>query len=104
MKQIIGGKQYNTDTAQDVANWNNGLGYSDFRNTDETLYRTKNGNYFLHGEGGAMTRWSEGNGNTTWGSSRLIALTPQEALEWLEQHNLDVPDNCPEIINLVIEA
>ena len=29
MKQIINGKRYNTETATEIGNYSNGLGYSD---------------------------------------------------------------------------
>ena len=104
MKKVIDGKRYDTATATGVESWDNGLSRNDFRHCSEELYRTKNGNYFLHGEGGAMTRWSESNGNTSWGSSGIEALSPADALSWLESHNMDVPDNCPEISALITEA
>jgi len=104
MKRVIDGKLYNTETAVELVNWNNGLGSNDFNSCDETLYRTKNGNYFLQGDGGAMTQWCKSNGKETWGSSSLVALTAQEALEWLEDHDKEVPEGCPEISALVTEA
>ncbi len=104
MKRVINGKLYNTKTATLLVSWDNRLGSNDFNNCSETLYRTENGNYFLEGDGGAMSRWSKSNGKTTWGSSGLEALTPQEALEWLEDHDENVPEGCPEISALVTEA
>ena len=58
MKQIINGKTYNTETATELGHYWNGLSDSDFRHISESLYRTKNGRYFLAGEGGPMTRYS----------------------------------------------
>lgn len=85
MKAIIGGMRYNTETAREIADYSNGLGSGDFRNIEETLYRTKTGTFFLAGHGGAMTKYAEGNGNSTWGSSKIIPLTDEEALDWLER-------------------
>ena len=84
MKAIIEGKRYDTETAREIASYSNGLGGGDFRNIEETLYRTKNGAFFLAGSGGAMTKYAEGNGNTTWGSSKIIPLSDADALSWLE--------------------
>jgi len=105
MKRIIDGKRYDTDTAKEVANWSNGLGYSDFSHCIEELYRTKNGNYFLHGEGGPKSSYAKSCGNNSWGGScNIIAMTPAAALNWLENSELDVPEDCPELSELVTDA
>ena len=87
MKKIIDGKRYDTETADDIADWGNGLGCTDFRNINESLYRTKNGAWFLAGSGGAMTRYSVSNGNMSSGGSDIIVLTDDEARRWLEDHD-----------------
>lgn len=86
MKAIIDGKRYDTETATHVANGGPaGLGRSDFRWYDEDLYRTPRGNWFLAGEGGPMTRYARSCGdNTTTGGEAITPLTPDEALQWLE--------------------
>jgi len=84
MKAIIEGKRYDTETAREIAHYRNGLGSGDFRHVSETLYRTNKGAFFLAGEGGPMTRYAEGNGNSTWGSSEIIPMEDDEALDWLE--------------------
>jgi len=104
MIKIINGKRYDTKTASMIESWDNGLGSNDFHNCSEDLYRTSKGNYFIHGDGGAMTRWSESNGNTTWGSSGIEALTFKEVLEWLEEHGFDIPEEAIELKKLVEEA
>ncbi len=105
MIRIIKGKRYDTSTAEKVANWNNGLPESDFSECEEDLYRTKNGNYFVHGQGHAMTRWATSCGQNAWGRGQgILDYTPAEALEWLEEHGLEVPDGCPEISALVQDA
>ena len=87
MKQIIEGRRYNTETAEEVARYHNGCGTTDFNYIFETLYRTKKGNFFLHGEGGAATTYARhvGNGNRT-GSEKIIPLSDDETVEWLESH------------------
>jgi hypothetical protein len=42
--RIIDGKRYNTETAERVAYYNNGLGSGDFHVFEEYLYRTPRGN------------------------------------------------------------
>jgi len=87
MKKVIDGKVYNTDTATKVAEWDNGRPYNDFNNVTETLYITKKGNWFLHGEGGANSHYRKSNGNSSWGSSDIIDKSEYEAYQWLEEHN-----------------
>lgn len=86
MKKIIDKKVYNTETAALVAEYWNGLGSSDFRYLLEELYKTKKGQYFLYGSGGALTKYSKSNGNSTWGIDTIIPLTDDEAYEWLEKY------------------
>ena len=104
MKQVIDGKSYDTDTADLLVHWHNGHNHGDFHRCEEDLYRTKKGNYFIHGEGGALSAWSEPCGNCRGGGSGIKALSPAEALEWIEERNEDVPEDCPEIAALVTEA
>ena len=51
----------------------------------------KTGEFFLHGEGGAMTEYSESYAGNTCGSERIIPLTEDEAKEWVE-NQLDADD------------
>ena len=55
MKKIINHKMYNTETAERLASSSNGYGYDDFRYMEEQLYRKKTGEFFLYGEGGALS-------------------------------------------------
>lgn len=87
MKKIIGGKVYDTETAQKMAGYSNGGGWRDFKHVEETLYRKKTGEYFLHGEGGPMTRYAEPQGQNSWSSGeRIMPMTYQEATAWAEEH------------------
>lgn len=87
MRKIIGGKVYDTDTAQKIADYWNGLGGNDFRNISEDLYLKRTGEYFLYGEGGPMTRYAVHNGNSSSEGSRIIPLTEAEAKEWVEAND-----------------
>lgn len=89
MKQVIGGKLYDTTKAEEIGNYSNGLGTRDFRNVDETLYKTKQGRFFLAGEGGPMTKYSRPCGNMTGGGSGIIPLDAAEARQWCEEHEID---------------
>lgn len=91
MKMIINGLLYNTATAKLLGG--NGYGYpGDIRYWYEALYRKANGEYFLHGMGGAMSRYSESTGTNEWnGSEKIIPMTPADARAWAED-NLDADD------------
>lgn len=85
MKKVIDGKLYDTEKATMIADYWNGLDSSDVHYVSEELYVTAKGNYFLFGEGGAMTEYSVSCGNNSWGgSANIISLTREEAYKWLE--------------------
>ena len=85
MKKIIKNKLYNTDTAKIIGEWYNnetGLSYC-----KETLYQKRTGEFFLLGEGGAMTKYSKECGNGTWsGNTKIIPMTWDSARQWAEEH------------------
>lgn len=89
MKKIIEGKRYNTDTAEKIANFWNGCFQSDFNHESERLYRTKLGNWFIHGEGGALSAYSVSyqGGRSLGGGEDIRVLSAAEARKWLELHN-----------------
>lgn len=86
MKKVIEGKTYNTATATELATWSNGLFPRDFGYDDQTLYKSSKGQFFLYGEGGPMSQWSESNGNETSGSCDIRLLSEDDAREWMETH------------------
>ena len=89
MKQIVKGKRYDTDTATRVAT-DSFSNYGDFQYWCEELYRTHKGNWFLYGEGGAMSKYARAVGqNEVGGGSAIIPLTKTEALAWFENHTND---------------
>ena len=91
MKKIINGKLYNTETAKEVGQYWNGYGGGDFYHICETLYLKKTGEYFLHGEGGAMTHYREACAGGWTGSSVITPYTEEEAKEWAVEH-MDADD------------
>lgn len=86
MKKVIKGKLYDTSTAKAVG----GISYgyqSDFHYYSETLYRKKSGEYFLHGEGGAASRYAKSCGLNEWcGGEEIKPLTYAQAAAWAEEH------------------
>ena len=92
MKKIISGKLYDTDTAREVGSIYHGDGPRDFRHYSEKLYRKRTGEYFLHGEGGPMSRYAESVGKNQWsGGEKIIPLDYKAATEWAEE-NLDADE------------
>lgn len=54
MKKVINGKMYNTETAERLADWDNGR-WDSLDACSEILYRKCNGELFLHGDGGCRS-------------------------------------------------
>ena len=88
MKRIVDGLLYDTETAEEVASFSRGHS-GDFDSVSETLYKTKSGNWFVHGEGGARTRWARHHGNESSGGEGILALSRDEALDWIELNEID---------------
>lgn len=86
MKKIINGKKYDTETATEVCEWSEGY-VSDLRYVEETLFRKKTGEYFLHGYGGAASRYAQRiEDNNYEGGSAIIPLSYEAARKWAEDH------------------
>lgn len=86
MKKIINGKVYDTERAKELGFWQNTGDCRDFGWICETLYRKKTGEYFLHGEGGAMTCYARAEGQNSWsGGSRIMPMSYAEAKAWAEE-------------------
>lgn len=92
MKQTINGKRYNTDTAKCIGSYE---AYKDRKDLWrlERLYQKVTGEFFLYGEGGKLTRYSEfkqtPNGKIRRGIKKLIPLSFHQAKAWAEQHLSD---------------
>ena len=86
MKKIIKGRLYNTETAKYVANYSWG-GPSDFHHVDEDLYRKQTGEFFLHGEGGTLSKYRSPVDGGGWTSGEdIIPMSDLDAQEWIEAH------------------
>lgn len=66
MKKIINGKKYDTETANAVGAYANSGRWCDFTHYEETLYQKRTGEYFLHGEGGPMTKYAVAESQNCW--------------------------------------
>ena len=86
MKKIINGKKYDTNTAEEIGMYTNGRSSADFSYFCETLYRKRTGEFFLHGHGGASSRYAQSVGNSLTGGEKILPLTEGEAKSWAEDH------------------
>ena len=97
MKRIIDGVTYNTETATLIyrdaleGSWN------DYKWQSESLYKTRSGRFFLHGEGGAGTKYGKAVSTTSRaGGEQIKPISEDDARRWLEQ--FEAPDEiCPEL-------
>lgn len=79
MKKIVGGKKYDTETANLLGGLDNGRSKSDFRWKNEELYQKKTGEYFLYGEGGPLTEYFEDLGNWKGYGRDIVPLSKEDA-------------------------
>lgn len=87
MVKIVKGRKYDSETAKEVGSYSNAGGWRDFSHYEETLYKKRTGEFFLHGAGGPMTRYAERVDQNSWsGGSDIIPLTYEDAREWAEKH------------------
>ena len=87
MRKIRNGKAYDTETAREVGSHENMYDASDFHWYEETLYRKRTGEYFLHGRGNAMTRYAVSTGTSSWrGGEEITPLSYTEATDWAEEY------------------
>jgi len=98
MRKIINGYFYDTERATEIATASNGHQKTDFQYMSETLYQSPSGQFFIAGEGGAMSSYSQPVGNNNWSDGEDIHLvSPKDAKEWLEDHQSIISEDVPEI-------
>lgn len=85
MKKVIKGRVYCTDTAKELGYWYNTANMSDLAWASETLYKTKSGQYFLHCEGGPMSRYGWQFGNEGGYGEKIEVLSIDQAKTWAEE-------------------
>ena len=79
MKQVINGIVYCTETAKLLGCWSNTANSRDFAWACETLYKTKSGQYFLHCEGGPLSRYGSHFGNESGYGEKIEVTTIDQA-------------------------
>lgn len=94
MKKVIKGKVYDTEKAKRLGEYEPSPYRTDFHYFCETLYQKKTGEFFLHGEGNAASKYSRSCGQNEWcGSEKIMPMTYAEAQAWAEEH-LDGDEYC----------
>lgn len=86
MRKVINGKRYNTATASYVGEATSSHPVNDFNYWKEELYQKKTGEFFLHGQGGGLSKYAESYGDSKGYGEKLIPLKEDEAKEWVEDH------------------
>jgi len=90
MKKLIKGSLYNTDTAHFLGCIEPaGHNTNDFDFFRESLYRTKSGKYFLHGEGHGNSKYGVWNGITGGWGEQIIPLSSNMARQWAKDNLTD---------------
>lgn len=74
MKKLIGGKLYNTKSSIAIASWDNGVEISDPGYSEETLFKSKMGTYFIY--------------HKSCEDLDIREIAPKAAFEWLQEHDM----------------
>lgn len=75
---------YDTETAELIHVWSDGLATHDEHHFEQTLYRTPGGNYFEFGQGGPQSMYRRDGSEGGWGIRPVYYPKVQS---WLEGHN-----------------
>lgn len=89
MMRVIDRQLYDTDAAEQIARFVKNPDTSDSNYFIETLYRTDEGEFILHGDGGASTIYAKKAQSGYMGGQELTPLSEEEALDWCEEKGID---------------
>lgn len=86
MNKVIGKKRYNTEQSQLIGSYGT-YSKDNAASWGEHLYRKRNGEFFLYGEGGAESRYAISGSGGLWKSGEHITpLSVDEAKKWADEH------------------
>ena len=86
VKKIINKKLYDTKTATYIAGYEYGTP-RDLAYVSEDLYQKKNGELFLHAEGGPKSEYCKYSSENSWGGGEeIIPESMFNAKKWVEEH------------------
>lgn len=101
MQRVVDRVLYDTETADQIAQYAPTTDKRDRFYLIETLYKTREGGYFLHAEGGPGTRYAkEVNGQRGIGKV-LRPLTREGALDWCEERSIEGETVVKEFADLI---
>jgi hypothetical protein len=101
MQQIIDRKVYDTDTADQIAKHGAIVDKGDFHALAETLYKDADGQYFLHCQGGAATKYAKRTQEGKTFGERIQLLSKEEALDWCEERSIGTGSVVEEFAELI---
>ena len=101
MQQVIDRKLYDTDRAEQIAQHAPNTDRGDFYYLIETLYKTSEGKYFLHCEGGAATEYAEPCDGGRTAGEEINLLDTEAALDWCEKRAIDGETVVEEFSHLI---
>lgn len=96
MKKAVKGKSYNTETARMICSWDNNLPANDFGWCSATLHQKATGAYFIHAEGGAMSRYASRMSDGSYGYGEDIIVIADETAKRI----MDL-DELREVLDIV---
>lgn len=85
MNKVINGKRYDTETAERVGWWDNGLLANDLDWYSEELFRKRTGEFFLLCDGGARSRVAKRDGSGMVGGESIEPIGREEAEKWVSE-------------------
>ncbi len=86
MKKIINGKKYDTETAVYICGYEFGI-CNNYSHIKESLYRKKNGEFFMYGYGGPGTKYKVYSGTNSYsGSEKIEPFTESEAKAFIADY------------------
>lgn len=89
MKRVINRRVYDTETAEQIARYAKNVDTNDFNYFIETLYKTDDARYFLHGRGGSNTKYAVRRNGEHSGSKEIKVFDEEDAIEWCEEQSID---------------
>lgn len=89
MKRVIDRQLYDTESAEQIARYAHITDRGDFHYQIETLYKTDNGEFFIHGEGGPATEYAERCSDGRTSGEEIRVMSEDDALDWCEKRSID---------------
>ena len=100
MDKVLHELIYDTSEATEIVSTGGGSRPMDYGWWRETLYVTEQGEFFIAGEGGALSKYRRAVGGGEWSpGDEIIAMTKDKVLNWCKENNIK-PDVISEFIEL----